>query len=154
MLTGKSGFPDKAPYRLRREIRSDDSGNETTGLSRLPISLLGLKTGTLFSGTSTLTPLFGFRPTRPALCFTENAPKPRIDAILPGHRSNDFIEYNVYGFFHHTLGEMKELTCYVERQLRFDHYKGASVVVERRSVRSFSLRSFFRKRVQFAELPG
>ena len=40
-------------------------------------SLLGLKTGTLFSGTSTLTPLFGFRPMRPALSFTENAPKPR-----------------------------------------------------------------------------
>ena len=74
---GKSGLPDKAPYRLRREVRSDDSGIETTGLSRLPISLLGLKTGTLFSGTSTLTPLFGFRPMRPALCFTENAPKPR-----------------------------------------------------------------------------
>jgi hypothetical protein len=72
----KSGFPDEAPYRLRRESRSDDSGIETTGLSRLPISLLGLKTGTLFSGTSTLTPLFGFRPMRPALSFTENAPKP------------------------------------------------------------------------------
>jgi hypothetical protein len=52
------------------------------------------------------------------------------------------------------VGEMKELTCYVERQLRFDHYNGASVVVERRSVRSFSLRSFFRYRVQFAGLPG
>jgi hypothetical protein len=35
-------------------------------LSRLPISLLGLKARTLFSGTSTLTPLFGFRPMRPA----------------------------------------------------------------------------------------
>ena len=56
--------PDKAPDRLRREIRSDASGIETTGLSRLPISLLGLETGTLFSGTSTLTPLLGFRPIR------------------------------------------------------------------------------------------
>ena len=37
-----------------------DSGIEATGLSRLPISLLGLKTGTLFSGTSTLTPLLDF----------------------------------------------------------------------------------------------
>jgi len=56
--------PDKAPDRLRGEIRSDASGIETTGLSRLPISLLGLETGTLFSGTSTLTPLLGFRPIR------------------------------------------------------------------------------------------
>src|SRR6476660_7308014 len=73
----KEWIPDKAPYRLHREVRSDDSGIETTGLSRLPISLLDLKTGTLFSGTSTLTPLCGFRPMRPALSFTENAPKPR-----------------------------------------------------------------------------
>jgi hypothetical protein len=79
----------------------------------------------------------------------------QLDAILPSHRSNDFIEYNVYGFFHHTLGEMKELTCYVdERQLRFDHYNGASVVVKRTSVRSIALRSFVRNRVQFTELRG
>jgi hypothetical protein len=87
------------------------------------------------------------------MLYRKCAKAAQLDAILPGHRSNDFIEYNVYGFFHHTLGEMKELTCYVERQLRFDHYNGASVVVERRSVRPFSLRSFFRNRVQFAELP-
>jgi len=104
MLTGKSGFPDEAPYRLRREIRSDDSGIQTTGLRRLPISLLDLKTGTLFSGTSTLTPLCGFRPMRPALLYGKRAKAAQLDAILPGHRSNDFIEYNVYGFFHHTVG--------------------------------------------------
>jgi hypothetical protein len=44
-----------------------DSGIKATGLSRLPISLLALKTGTFFSGTSTLTRLFGFRAMRPAL---------------------------------------------------------------------------------------
>jgi hypothetical protein len=89
-----------------------------------------------------------------SILYGKRAKAAQLDAILPGHRSNDFIEYDVYGFFHHTVGEMKELTCYVERQLRFDHYNGASVVVERRSVRSFSLRSFFRNRVQFTELPG
>ena len=54
----------------------------------------------------------------------------QLNAILSGHRGGNFIEYNVYGFFHHAVGEMKELTCYVDRQLRFDHYKVASVVVE------------------------
>ena len=40
--------------------------SKPTGLRRLPISLLGLKTGTLLSRTPTLTPLLGFRPMRPA----------------------------------------------------------------------------------------
>jgi hypothetical protein len=56
-----------------------------------------------------------------SILYGKRAKAAQLDAILPGHRSNDFIEYNVYGFFHHTVGEMKELTCYVERQLRFDH---------------------------------
>jgi hypothetical protein len=51
----KSGLRDEVPYRLRRKVHSDDSGIEAAGLSRLPISLLGLKAGTFLSGTSTIT---------------------------------------------------------------------------------------------------
>jgi len=36
--------------------------------------------------------------------YTTSRDATQLDAILPGHRSNDFIEYNVYGFFHHTVG--------------------------------------------------
>jgi hypothetical protein len=46
-----------------------------------------------------------------SILYGKRAKAAQLDAILPGHRSNDFIEYNVYGFFHHTVGEMKELTC-------------------------------------------
>jgi hypothetical protein len=83
-------------------------------LSRLPISLLGLKTGTLFSGASTLNATFWIsaNATLYPLRKTRQSRTARRD--LPGHRSNDFIEYNVYGFFHYAVGEMKELTCYVE----------------------------------------
>ena len=89
-----------------------------------------------------------------SILYGKCAKAPQLDAILPDQRSNDFIEYNVYGFLDHTVGEMKELTCYVERELRFDHDGGTSVAVGRRSVRSFSLRSFFGNRVQFADLSG
>ena len=121
-----SGLPDKARYRLRREVRSDNSGIEATGLSRLCISLLD------FSQAPGLSPLLGFRRMRPAILYGKCAKAPQLDAIRPGHRSNNFIEYNVYHFYH-TVGEMKELTCYVEGQLRFDHYNGA-IIVERNSM--------------------
>jgi hypothetical protein len=68
-----------------------------------------------------------------SILYGKCAKAPQLDAIRPGHRSNNFIEYNVYRFFYHTVGEMKELTCYVERQLRFDHYNGA-IIVERNSM--------------------
>ena len=33
LLTGKSGLPDGAPYRLRQEVYPDDSGIEATAFS-------------------------------------------------------------------------------------------------------------------------
>ena len=41
------------------------------------MGLPGLKCGKRFSGTATSAPLFGFRPGRPRLVLTVNAPMPR-----------------------------------------------------------------------------
>ena len=64
--TGKSGLPDGALIRCAEKSILMILVSKPTGLRRLPISLLGLKTGTLLSRTPTLTPLLGFRPMRPA----------------------------------------------------------------------------------------
>jgi hypothetical protein len=43
-----------------------------------------------------------------SILYGKCAKAPQFNAILPGHRSNNFIDYNAYGFFDHTLGAMKE----------------------------------------------
>src|SRR6266704_3675936 len=45
-------------------------------------SLLGLKKGIRFAGTSTFSPVFGLRPTRPRRCRVRKLPKPRISNFL------------------------------------------------------------------------
>src|SRR5437899_9448184 len=46
-------------------------------------SLLGLKKGMRLGGTSTLAPVFGFRPTRPRRWRVRKLPKPRISILSP-----------------------------------------------------------------------
>src|SRR5882762_2436249 len=46
-------------------------------------SLLGLKKGIRFAGTSTFSPVFGLRPTRPLRCRVRKLPKPRISIFSP-----------------------------------------------------------------------
>src|SRR6266852_2095629 len=46
-------------------------------------SLLGLKKGIFFGGTSTLAPVLGLRPTRPRRCRVRKLPKPRISILSP-----------------------------------------------------------------------
>src|SRR5882724_9255014 len=46
-------------------------------------SLLGLKKGMRLAGTSTFSPVFGLRPTRPLRCRVRKLPKPRISIFSP-----------------------------------------------------------------------
>src|SRR5208337_4225799 len=46
-------------------------------------SLLGLKNGIFFAGTSTFSPVFGLRPTRPRRCRVRKLPNPRISILSP-----------------------------------------------------------------------
>src|SRR5260370_35106072 len=46
-------------------------------------SLLGLKKGILFGGTSTLAPVFGLRPMRPRLGRVGKLPKPAVSTLAP-----------------------------------------------------------------------
>src|SRR5215469_1264355 len=46
-------------------------------------SLLGLKKGIFFAGTSTRSPVFGLRPTRELRCRVRKLPKPRISILSP-----------------------------------------------------------------------
>ena len=49
-------------------------------------SLLGLKKGIFFAGTSTRSPVLGFRPTRGLRCRVRKLPKPRISILSPARR--------------------------------------------------------------------
>lgn len=51
-------------------------------------SLLGLKKGIFFGGTSTLAPVFGLRPTRPRRCRVRKLPNPRISILSPFCRAS------------------------------------------------------------------
>src|SRR5437667_12772942 len=46
-------------------------------------SLLGLKKGIFFAGTSTRSPVLGLRPTRGLRCLVRKLPKPRISILSP-----------------------------------------------------------------------
>src|SRR5207249_12297634 len=46
-------------------------------------SLLGLKKGIFFAGTSTRSPVLGLRPTRGLRCRVRKLPKPRISILSP-----------------------------------------------------------------------
>src|ERR1700682_1343800 len=46
-------------------------------------SLLGVKNGMFFGGTSTVAPVFGLRPIRPRRCRVRKLPKPRISILSP-----------------------------------------------------------------------
>src|SRR5579864_8474758 len=46
-------------------------------------SLLGLKNGIFFAGTSTRSPVFGFRPILGLRCRVRKLPKPRISILSP-----------------------------------------------------------------------
>src|ERR1035438_59990 len=50
-------------------------------------SLLGLKKGILFGGTSTRAPVFGLWPMRPRLLRVGKLPKPRISTLSPDRRA-------------------------------------------------------------------
>jgi hypothetical protein len=50
-------------------------------------SLLGLKKGILFGGTSTRAPVFGFRPLRARLWRVWKLPNPRISTLSPARRA-------------------------------------------------------------------
>src|SRR6516165_2642143 len=51
-------------------------------------SLLGLKNGIFFAGTSTFSPVFGFLPMRPRRCRVRKLPKPRISILSPFCRAS------------------------------------------------------------------
>jgi hypothetical protein len=54
-------------------------------------SLLGLKKGTLFGGTSTGPPVFGLRPMRPSLWRVRKLPNPRISTLFPDRRARTML---------------------------------------------------------------
>ena len=51
-------------------------------------SLLGLKNGIFFGGTSTFAPVFGFLPIRPRRCRVRKLPNPRISILSPFCRAS------------------------------------------------------------------
>src|ERR1041385_5652115 len=62
----------------------DGAGVASTPLfTRSFNSLLGLKKGIFLAGTSTRSPVFGFRPTRGLRCLVLKLPKPRISILSP-----------------------------------------------------------------------
>ncbi len=66
----------------QREVRSSNlSPGQVSTSSRS--SLLGLKKGIFFGGTSTRAPVFGFRPMRARLWRVWNRPNPRISTLSP-----------------------------------------------------------------------
>src|SRR5579863_7981140 len=61
-------------------------GVELDSFTRSFNSLLGLKNGIFFAGTSTRSPVFGLRPTRGLRCRVRKLPKPRISILSPARR--------------------------------------------------------------------
>ena len=59
----------------------------TTSLS----SLLGLKYGIFFAGTSTRAPVFGLRPMRGCLWRVRKLPNPRISILSPARRDRTIL---------------------------------------------------------------
>ena len=60
-----------------------DGAAGVVSLTRSFNSLLGLKKGIFFAGTSTRSPVFGLRPTRGLRCRVRKLPKPRISILSP-----------------------------------------------------------------------
>src|SRR5712691_11884744 len=54
-------------------------------------SLLGLKNGIFFAGTSTRSPVFGLRPTRGLRWRVRKLPKPRISILSPTRRERTML---------------------------------------------------------------
>jgi hypothetical protein len=76
----------RGPRATESNCRSYRPGESYSGkllFSRSRISLPGLKWGCSFAGTTMLVPLPGFRPGRPRLARTLNAPMPRNSTRSP-----------------------------------------------------------------------
>ncbi len=86
-------------------------------LSRLPISLLALNTGSLFSPTWILTLLWISANATCSMLYGERSKPPQFNPILPGHGNNNLFDHNVYGLIHHSVADVQELTRNVEYQL-------------------------------------
>jgi hypothetical protein len=85
-------------------------------LSRLPISLLALNTGSLFSPTWILTLLWIPANATCSMLYGERSKPPQFNPILH-HCNNNLIEHDVYGFLHHSATDVQELARNVEHQL-------------------------------------
>src|SRR5438046_5784121 len=72
-------FPELAAADSAAEVIAAASSLLTKSFN----SLLGLKKGIRFAGTSTFSPVFGLRPTRPRRCRVRKLPKPRISIFSP-----------------------------------------------------------------------
>jgi len=65
------------------DVRGSGAGTASCSLTRSFNSLLGLKNGTRFAGTSTRAPVFGLRPIRDWRWRVRKLPKPRISILSP-----------------------------------------------------------------------
>src|ERR1019366_2286927 len=72
---------------LQRESRSSKLSHDQALSTSSRSSLLALKKGILFGGTSTREPVFGLRPVRPPRWRVLKVPNPRIFTLLPDRKA-------------------------------------------------------------------
>ena len=100
------------------------AGDSTFSSSRLISSfssLPGLKYGTFFGGTSTLSPVFGLRPLRGSRLRKPEAAEPaQLDLLAAMQRVDDALEYRVDDDFRVFLGEIGDPRDFLD-ELRFGH---------------------------------
>ena len=75
----------------RRESRSSKLRHDQALSTSWRSSLLALKKGILFGGTSTRAPVFGLRPVRPPRWRVLKVPNPRISTMLPDRNARTML---------------------------------------------------------------
>jgi hypothetical protein len=79
---------------LQRESRSSNLSHDQALSTSSRSSLLALKKGILFGGTSTRAPVFGLRPVRPPRWRVLKVPNPRISTLFAGSQcTDDAVQY-------------------------------------------------------------
>jgi hypothetical protein len=76
---------------LQRESRSSKLSHDQALSTSSRSSLLALKKGILFGGTSTRAPVFGLRPVRPPRWRVLKVPNPRISTLLPDRKARTIL---------------------------------------------------------------
>ena len=90
-------------------------------------SLPGLKYGTFFGGTSTLSPVFGLRPLRGSRLRRRKLPNPRSSIFSPAvQRVDDALEHRVDDDFRVLLREVGDARHFLH-ELRLGHAAARSI---------------------------